>query len=104
MSQVDGWYYPAEGGGFTIIGCPRDDCDIRAKAMSFYGPFELVEDDFTVPPLRNPYNDGVRAELTTGLVTLDKIEGLARQHNETGIVQICGEMRGHLHRAIVELD
>ena len=33
MSQVDGWYRPKDGGqDFTIVGCPRRDCGITARA------------------------------------------------------------------------
>lgn len=40
MPQVDRWYYPIEGEPFTIVECPRRDCDQQAKAYSFDGPWE----------------------------------------------------------------
>jgi len=42
MSQIDGWYQPASGRQYTIVGCPRKDCRIRAKAYDVDGPWELL--------------------------------------------------------------
>src|SRR5918995_156998 len=42
MSQVDGWYYPEDRAAYTIVGCPRRDCDARAMANSYEGPWELM--------------------------------------------------------------
>jgi len=42
MSQVDSWYED-ELGGFTLVGCPRKDCDVIAKARSVDGPWSLVD-------------------------------------------------------------
>lgn len=44
MSQTDGWYEQADGKDYTIVGCPRRDCNITAKAFSFDGPWELFPD------------------------------------------------------------
>ena len=46
MSQVDRHYYE-EGGKhhgeeYTIVECPRSDCEIQAKAFGFYGPRYLL--------------------------------------------------------------
>lgn len=41
MGQIDGWY-EEHGVSYTIVGCPRKDCDICAKAFSFDGPRELL--------------------------------------------------------------
>ena len=42
MSQIDVWYYPKDGRPYTIVGCPREDCQILARAYSIDGPWELV--------------------------------------------------------------
>ncbi len=42
MSQIDGWYHPSAGRDYTIVGCPRADCRIRARAYSYDGPWELM--------------------------------------------------------------
>lgn len=42
MSQVDGWYRLKSGKMYTVVGCPRRDCRIRAKAYSYDGPWELL--------------------------------------------------------------
>ena len=42
MSQIDGWYKPDSGRKYTIVGCPREDCRIRAKAYDVDGPWELL--------------------------------------------------------------
>lgn len=44
MGQVDGWYYDDEWGKYTLIGCDRNGCKVMAKAFSFYGPWELLEE------------------------------------------------------------
>lgn len=43
MGQIDVWYVNEHGTAFTIVGCPRGDCTIKAKAYSFDGPWELFE-------------------------------------------------------------
>ena len=59
MSQVDGWYYPDDREPYTIVGCPRSDCEARAKANSFDGPWELLPeclyllDERYAPPTPN---------------------------------------------------
>ena len=30
------------GNPYSIVECPRNDCDIRAKAYSYDGPWELM--------------------------------------------------------------
>lgn len=62
MGQVDGWYYMDEEGQvhdatmmeaeslksmnireeYTIVGCPRRDCDIRATATGPASPCKLL--------------------------------------------------------------
>lgn len=42
MSQIDGWYRLKSGEEYTVVGCPRKDCRIRAKAYSPDGPWELL--------------------------------------------------------------
>ena len=42
MSQIDRWYYPKDGNPYTVVGCPRQNCDARAKAYSFDGPWHLL--------------------------------------------------------------
>lgn len=44
MSQVDGWYYPDDREPYTIVGCPRNDCDAQARADSNNGPWEIMPD------------------------------------------------------------
>ena len=44
MSQVDGWHYPDDREPYTIVGCPRDDCDARAIADGINGPWEMTAD------------------------------------------------------------
>ncbi len=44
MGQVDRYYETDDGQPFTIVGCPRRDCGIRAKAYGLNGPWELVDD------------------------------------------------------------
>lgn len=46
MPQADSWY-TQEGGTmngkqYTIVECPRADCEIRAKAFHWEGPWELL--------------------------------------------------------------
>lgn len=45
MGQVTGWYEGAGGEMFTIVACPRNDCDVRAKATSPDGPAVLVAEE-----------------------------------------------------------
>lgn len=42
MGQVDGWYYDDEWGKYTIVGCDRNGCEVKAKAFSASGPWELL--------------------------------------------------------------
>ena len=42
MPQIDGWYRPRLGRQYTVVGCPRKDCHIRAKAFSYEGPWMLL--------------------------------------------------------------
>jgi hypothetical protein len=45
MSQIDGWYRPESGKDYTIVGCPRSGCGVRAKAYGVDGPWELMAAD-----------------------------------------------------------
>jgi hypothetical protein len=45
MPQIDGWYSTDSGQKYTIVGCPQEDCRIRAKAYSIDGPWELMAAD-----------------------------------------------------------
>jgi len=45
MSQVDGWYCDDEWGAYTVIGCSSGDCNIRAKAFLYHGPWRLFEEN-----------------------------------------------------------
>jgi hypothetical protein len=43
MGQVAGWYQPTDGSpAYTIEGCPRSSCDVRARAESIDGPHTLL--------------------------------------------------------------
>jgi hypothetical protein len=42
MSQVEGWYKLESGHQYIVVGCPRKDCRIRAKAYSIDGPWKLL--------------------------------------------------------------
>jgi hypothetical protein len=62
MSQIDSWYYPKGKKAYTIVGCPRKDCDAKAKAFDFDGPWEILPEcaclldeelDFSRIPLAN---------------------------------------------------
>ncbi|MFL6211911.1 MAG: HNH endonuclease [Pyrinomonadaceae bacterium] len=56
MSQIDGWFYPEDREPYTIVGCPRSDCEARATANSYEGPCELMPecvyliDERYIPP------------------------------------------------------
>ena len=64
MSQIDSWYRDDTGKEYTIVGCPRKNCDARAMAYSFDGPWiilpnctYLLEEKLDVsrlPPLTKP--------------------------------------------------
>jgi hypothetical protein len=43
MGQIDRWYTERLGEHryYTVVGCPRSDCEVRAKAFSPDGPWEL---------------------------------------------------------------
>jgi hypothetical protein len=104
ISQVEGWYHPTEGRDYTIVGCLRKDCTITDKAYSIEGPWKLIDGDHVPPPQRNPYNDDARAAIGAALVTLDRIEMLARQHGETDFVRSCSKLRSQLKRGTERLD
>jgi hypothetical protein len=42
MSQIDGWYKPDSGRQYTIVGCPRKGCRIRAKAYDVDGTLRII--------------------------------------------------------------
>jgi len=42
MSQIDSWYQDNAGKEFTIVGCPRKNCDAQAMAYSFDGPWKIL--------------------------------------------------------------
>jgi hypothetical protein len=44
MPQIEGWYR-FNGKDYTIVGCPRKGCGIRARAYSLDGPWELMKAD-----------------------------------------------------------
>lgn len=48
MYQIDVWYCPrldAVGDDhWTRVGCPRDDCDITARAYAYDGPWDAEFD------------------------------------------------------------
>jgi hypothetical protein len=44
MSQIDAWYRDEFGKEFTIVRCPRKNCDARAMAYSFDGPWKILKD------------------------------------------------------------
>ncbi len=44
MGQIDTWYYPDDAPPYTIVGCPRRDCRVRAAAQSPDGPFQRIAD------------------------------------------------------------
>jgi hypothetical protein len=60
MGQLDGWYHPLDGTpDYTVVGCPRRDCDVRAKATSYDGPAELIPADWSPPdPSQSEYSMG----------------------------------------------
>lgn len=39
MSQMAGWWYPLDGPSFTLVECPRGDCDVICKAS---GPTKIL--------------------------------------------------------------
>jgi len=41
MNQVTPWY-ESNGVEFTVVACPRKDCEIKAKAFDIEGPWELL--------------------------------------------------------------
>ena len=67
MSQVNRWYYPANREPYTIVGCPRRDCNARAKANSYDGPWEILPecahllDESTSLPAPLKRQQGVKA-------------------------------------------
>lgn len=48
MPQVGRWEEqiggPLDGAQFTIVECPRNDCNIQAKAVGPQGPWELLSE------------------------------------------------------------
>jgi hypothetical protein len=42
MSQIDSWYYSKGEKAYTIVGCPRKDCDAKAKAFDIDDPWEIL--------------------------------------------------------------
>lgn len=42
MGQIDGWYYPEDRDPYTVVGCPRRNCNAEAMANSYDGPWELM--------------------------------------------------------------
>lgn len=44
MGQIDSWYYPDDAPPYTIVGCPRRDCRVRASAQSIDGPWQRIAD------------------------------------------------------------
>jgi len=42
MSQIDSWYRDNDGKEFTIVGCPRKNCEAQAMAYSFDGPWKIL--------------------------------------------------------------
>lgn len=47
MSQIDGWYYPKDGRGFTVVACSRRDCQLAALAYYSTGDDHLSCEFFT---------------------------------------------------------
>lgn len=43
MPQADGWFYPKNDDPYTVVGCPRKDCNIRAKAYDRNEPCILID-------------------------------------------------------------
>ncbi len=65
MNQVDRWYYPKEREPYTIVGCGRGDCEVRAMANSYDGPWEimpdcayLLDERYIPPPQKRIRNEG----------------------------------------------
>ncbi|MCB9490613.1 MAG: hypothetical protein H6674_00935 [Dehalococcoidia bacterium] len=48
MPQIDGWYYPEDGANYTLVGCPRKDCEEAARAFSWDGPWERIGPHYTL--------------------------------------------------------
>jgi len=45
MTQVDDWFPDGDGDRYTIVGCPRKDCEILVLAWDEYsGPYRMHED------------------------------------------------------------
>jgi hypothetical protein len=50
MSQVGTWYEPVDGRpSYTIVGCPRRDCNVLAKQSSPFGAAQLLPPGSTYP-------------------------------------------------------
>jgi hypothetical protein len=64
MPQVDGWFIDDDGRQFTIVGCPRSDCDEHAKAYSIDGPWERLRADARAA-LKAPTSRRVRAVIVS---------------------------------------
>jgi hypothetical protein len=41
MPQIGRWHYPRKDKAFTIVGCPRRDCSVIAKAREPFQNYEL---------------------------------------------------------------
>ena len=44
MPHIDNWYDKQHQRHLAIVECPRHDCDIRAFAMDYNGPWEIHPD------------------------------------------------------------
>ena len=41
MPQIESWH-EEKGISFTIVGCPRKNCNIKVRAYSINGPWDLL--------------------------------------------------------------
>lgn len=74
MPQIDGWHYPEDGKRYTLVGCPRSDCAIVARAFGFDGPWELLDEFIALldsrlpdPPYRVPRTGPSRKRKALGI-------------------------------------
>lgn len=42
MPQIGNWHTDPDGKRYTIVKCPRQGCNIKAKAYGIDGPWELL--------------------------------------------------------------
>ena len=104
MSQVGGPVYPQDGSlDFVIVGCDRRDCDIRAKAFSSHGPWELIGADWTPPEERNPYFDRARNEVVAVLTHLDQLLKPKIDPDNVELNKLVVQLRSRLESAFEEL-